>query len=341
MVSGGTRLLGRARRRCALVAVVGGAAAGSCAALGLLASPAGAVGCLSVGPAGNYSEYATNGVSQSSDTVAGAAAYGGPSNSVGGLHVGSGLGASAISLVLGASSTVNNTVLVNGSAQYVGTLSGGTGNTGTFTQESSQSSLPIQFGPAQTALANAATSLAALTATDTASGSGTLSLTSSGSGTDVFDIASTQLQNASSIAITAPLGAVVVVNVSGSNLALSGQSVTLGGGVLAANVIWNMPSGSSTSDSYSAVTWSGTIIQSAGFFSMSASHIDGSILTGATSPSFSANTVSLDLFNGCNPGTGTPEVPFSLLLPIAGIGMLGGALLYGRRRQSRIQLARI
>lgn len=109
--------------------------------------------------------------------------------------------------------------------------------------------------------------------------------------------------------------------------------------MLAANVIWNMPSGSSTSNSYSAVTWAGTIIQSAGFFSMSASHVDGSILTGATSPSFSANTVSLDLFNGCNPGTGTPEAPFSLLLPVAGVGLLGGAFLYRRRRLGRIQLA--
>ena len=292
-----------------------------------------------MGPAEYYSEYATNGVSQSSDTVAGAAAYGGPSNSVSGLHVGSALTPSAISLVLGASSTVNNTVLVNGSAQYVGTLSGGSGNSGTFTQESSQSSLPIQFGPAQTSLATAVTSLSALTATDTATGSSALILTSSGTGTDVFDLTATQLQNASSITITAPLGAVVVVKVSGTNLALSGQSVTLAGGVLAANVIWNMPSGSSTSNSYSAVTWAGTIIQSAGFFSMSASHVDGSILTGATSPSFSANTVSLDLFNGCNPGTGTPEAPFSLLLPVAGVGLLGGAFLYRRRRLGRIQLA--
>ena len=138
---------------CSLASLVGGVAAGSYVALGLLGSPAGAAGCLSVGPAEYYSEYATNGVSQSSDTVAGAAAYGGPSNSVSGLHVGSALTPSAISLVLGASSTVNNTVLP--SMEVLSTWAPSAVEAGTpapSLRNSSQSSLPIQFGPAQTSL---------------------------------------------------------------------------------------------------------------------------------------------------------------------------------------------
>jgi hypothetical protein len=33
-----------------------------------------------------------------------------------------------------------------------------------------------------------------------------------------------------------------------------------------------------------------------------------------------------------NPGTGTPEVPFAILLPVAGLGLLGGTVLIRRRR---------
>jgi choice-of-anchor A domain-containing protein len=299
---------------------------------------AGAASCLSVGPAGNYSEYTSTGVAEASDTVAGPAAYGGPSNNISGLHVGSGLPPSAVSLVLGAASTVNNSVLVNGSAEYVGTL-GGSGDTGTFTSEPSQSSLPVQFGPAQSSLAAAATALDALPATDPSTVGSTVTLTSAGPGTDVFDLTAAQLQAASSVVINAPAGAVVVVDVSGSSLSLSATTVSLAGGVTPTNVIWNMPSGAFTAESYSAVTWYGTIIQSAGYFSMSASHVYGSILTGASTPSFSANTVALDLFNGCSPGTSTPEAPATLLLPVAGLGV-GGAFLARRRGRERRRVPR-
>ena len=77
-----------------LSARVGGALALTLTSLAVLpgvTGTAGAASCLSVGPAGNYSEYTSTGVAEASDTVAGPAAYGGPSNNISGLHVGSGL----------------------------------------------------------------------------------------------------------------------------------------------------------------------------------------------------------------------------------------------------------
>jgi hypothetical protein len=37
---------------------------------------------------------------------------------------------------------------------------------------------------------------------------------------------------------------------------------------------------------------------------------------------------------GANPGDGTPEVPFAILLPVAAIGLLGGTVLIRRRRSA-------
>jgi len=38
---------------------------------------------------------------------------------------------------------------------------------------------------------------------------------------------------------------------------------------------------------------------------------------------------------GANPGDGTPEVPLAVLLPAAGMGLLGGTVLIRRRRAAR------
>jgi len=39
---------------------------------------------------------------------------------------------------------------------------------------------------------------------------------------------------------------------------------------------------------------------------------------------------------GSGPGTGTPEVPFVLALPVAALGILGGSVAFRRRRERQM-----
>jgi hypothetical protein len=39
---------------------------------------------------------------------------------------------------------------------------------------------------------------------------------------------------------------------------------------------------------------------------------------------------------GANPGDGTPEVPFAVLLPVSAMGLLGATVLVRRRRRARV-----
>ncbi len=319
-----------------------GATAVVTAGVTMLPGVAGAADCVPLGAAVNYNEYVTGTASESSDTVSGAAAYGGVST-VSAATYGGSLTAPAVALVLGSSGDqVFNTSLSGAanSADYVGTITAAGNTPGAFNQVA-PSALPINFTTAGTALSSASSTIAGLTPTDIATGSTSLLLSSAGTGTDVFSVSTSQLAAAaSSITVHAPAGAVVVINVSGTNLSMTAQTVALSGGVTAADVIWNFPSFTSSSSlSLSVVTWFGTILQPAGFVSLSTNHFNGSVLDGGTDASFSANTVNNNLFTGCispGPGTPTPEAPIGALLPIAAVGVMGGAFLIIRRRRGSL-----
>jgi choice-of-anchor A domain-containing protein len=298
-----------------------------------------ATGCVSLGAAANYSEYVAGTASVSSESIAGSAAYGGPASISASLIASATVPISAITLVIGNSSSLSTSNLANGSGEYVGTLTQSANSGGTLTQEASQSALPIQFATTQSALAAASSTIAGLASTDSATGTTALVLTSAGAGTDVFSLTEAQLHAASTIAITAPASAVIVVNVTGTGaLSLSHQTVTLSG-IGATNVIWNLPSVSSAS--LSSETLFGTLLQPSGTFAMSTSHLTGSLLSGGATAQLSSNQVNLGQFTGCvsnQPGTGTPEVPMEILIPIAAIGLLGGTGLFASRRRRRRSL---
>jgi choice-of-anchor A domain-containing protein len=300
------------------------------------ATAGGATGCVSLGAAANYSEYVGGTTSVSSESVAGPVAYGGPASISASLFASATVPVSAITLVIGSSSSLSTSNLAHGSGEYVGTLTQSANSGGTLTQEPSQSSLPIQFTTTQSDLAAASSTIAGLATTDSATGTTALVLTSAGTGTDVFSLTEAQLHAASTIGITAPAGAVVVINVTGTGaLSLSHQTVTLSG-LGAANVIWNFPSVSSAS--LSSETLIGTLLQPSGTFAMSTSNLTGSLLSGGATAQLSSNQVNLGLFTGCvsnQPGTGTPEVPMGILLPIAAIGLLGGTGLFAASRCRR------
>ena len=142
--------------------------------------------------------------------------------------------ATQITMVLGTSgdSIVDPVTLQNGSADYVGTLSGGTITTSqSGASANSVVSSPLNFSSADTALTSAASEFASLTtSTGTISGTTTLDLTGTLSGTNVFNLTTTVLKAATTIAISVPSGASVLINVTGSSYSGSKQSVTLRGG---------------------------------------------------------------------------------------------------------------
>jgi choice-of-anchor A domain-containing protein len=289
-----------------------------------------------------YGEYAAGSSSVTGETVDGATAYGGDATittSMVGAAAASVTAPGGVTMELGGSTnSVSPTTLAHGHGEYVGLFSGA-GNPGPFTHVTS---LPISFAAADSNLAATSSDFAALAATNRASGSSTLDLRSAYPGMDVFGLTEHQLATASNIAVQAPQGAVVVVNVSGSApLSLSGQTVTLSGGVTPDSVVWNFPWVRSAS--FSLETWVGTILQPFGTLSMRTNTVRGSVLFGGRAARFFWDWIHLALFR-CHvpgdPGQGTPEVPVSLLLPGSAIVLFGGVLLVKRRPRSAVEGAR-
>jgi len=300
------------------------------------ASAATTVGGIPLGAPFLYGEYAAGNTSVSGETVDGAAAYGGNATlatSLVGASPASTVAPGGVTMDLdGNTNSVSPTTLAHGHGEYVGSFSGNT-KAGTFTHVTS---LPISFSAADSDLAAASSTIAALDVTNLATGTSMLNLASSYPGIDVFRLTERQLSAASNITVHAPQGAVVVVNVSGAAaLSLSTQTVTLGGGVTADNVIWNFPWVRSAS--FSLETWVGTILQPFGTLFMSTNTVLGSVLFGGRAAWFFRDWVRLALFR-CHwptgPGDGTPEVPAALLLPGTAIALFGGVLLGKRHRRA-------
>jgi choice-of-anchor A domain-containing protein len=129
--------------------------------------------------------------------------------------------------------------LNNGSAVYVGPLTGWISDTGggTVTQVPS-SGLPFQFSGAGSTLQSASTTLGGLSTTGTIAKTSTklaLTGTTTGTQTNVFDVNASggAVSTITSVVINAPLNAVVVVNLQASTLSLSHVTVTLEGGITA------------------------------------------------------------------------------------------------------------
>lgn len=100
---------------------------------------------------------------------------------------------------------------------------------------------PVDFEAAETALLSLSEALAGYTSTGTVSAgdAGALLLSGSSPGLNVFSVTAEQLEAASTVTVAVPAEAVVVVNVAGSELALSAMAVVLDGAVNE-NVLWNL-----------------------------------------------------------------------------------------------------
>lgn len=207
----------------------------------MMAADAGAASssCLSLGSAGSYSEYSTSTALVSDDTTDGGVAYGGQASLTGDSFSTASTSPSQLTLVAGSALSGTSVTLNNGSAVYVGPLTGWISDTGggTVTQVPS-SGLPFQFSGAGSTLQSASTTLGGLSTTGTIAKTSTklaLTGTTTGTQTNVFDVNASggAVSTITSVVINAPLNAVVVVNLQASTLSLSHVTVTLEGGITA------------------------------------------------------------------------------------------------------------
>src|SRR3984957_11417818 len=235
---GQRRGIGGRQAHAVLLPKLGAVAILAAAGLTLLPGVASASGssCIPLGSAANYGEYGDGSNSVDGETVGAGVAYNASTtlnNST--FATSAGPAASQITMVLGTSgdSIVAPVTLDNGSADYVGSLSGGTITTSqSGASATSVTTSPLNFSSADTALSSAASQFASLTtSTGTITGTTTLDLTGTLSGTNVFNLTTTVLKAATTIAISVPSGASVLINVTGSSYSGSKQSVTLAGGL--------------------------------------------------------------------------------------------------------------
>jgi choice-of-anchor A domain-containing protein len=230
---------------------------------------------VSFGRAGAYSEYSTSTALVSDDTTDGSVAYGGQVSLTGDSFVTASVPAIQQTLVAGGALSGTNVTLNNGSAIYVGPLSGSITDAGggTVTQVSS-SALPFQFSSADSFLGSASTTLGGLTTNGTiAKASGVLTLTGTGIGasTNVFDVnvSGSGVSGVTSVLIKVPVGGAAVVNLQASTLSLSQVTVTLEGGITADDVVFNLPMATSLTLDHD--TLSGTVL--APIASVTTSHL--------------------------------------------------------------------
>jgi choice-of-anchor A domain-containing protein len=311
------------------------------AGLTLLPGVASASGssCIPLGSAANYGEYGDGSNSVDGETVGAGVAYTASTsldNST--FATAAGPTATQITMVLGTSgdSITDPVTLQNGSADYVGSLSGGTITTSqSGASANSVTTSPLNFSAADAALTSASSQFDSLTTSGTIAGTTTLTLTGTLTGTNVFNVTTTALKAATSVAISVPSGASVLVNVTGSSYSGSKQSVTLTGAA-PADVLWNFEGGSVSLSKEAA--WQGSVLVSDGALTVENSTVSGSLFDFGSAFLFE-NTVNSDLFTGCissQPATGTPEAPLSVLLPAAGLLMGGTAFATQRRRRTRV-----
>ena len=190
------------------------------------------------GAAANYGVFVvgTGGFTAANSQMTGSLAAGGTINIA---NYAVGTDANPATIVAGGALIANNGNLGNG--QGTVDFENGAPSLTSFTVGSSVASNPVDFGAAQTYYQNAASALGALTATGTTQVcNGCINFTGTSTTLNVFTVTGSALKGANEIAITAPAGSAVVINVTGSTATFQNGAVEEQG-VTAANVLWNFP----------------------------------------------------------------------------------------------------
>lgn len=271
-----------------------------------------------LGAASGYSYFVFGDVSQSNANSKGAAAIGGNA-SLSNYALGEQLPSSSVySLVVGGDLTINGATINKGSALYGGTssLTGVNFINGT----SSQGSL-IDFSAAKTQFGNLSDTLVSQGANSNYSLAwGNLVFTGTDAALNSFTISASDFNSASSVAINAPTGSTVVINVTGDLINFTNRNVSLNG-IDKSHVLYNFNDASSLN--LSGISVPGSILAPGAHVNFSNGSIDGTLITNSMSGS---GTFNYTAFQGAIP-TVIPE-PSGVAL-IAASGMLA---LFRRRR---------
>jgi choice-of-anchor A domain-containing protein len=180
---------------------------------------------------------------------------------------------------------------------------------------------PIDFLSAKTDLSSLSANLSAAEATGTVgdNGYGTYSLAGT-AGVNVFNLSKSSYSG-STINISAPAGATVIVNVAGSAASFNGGSVNISG-TDKRNVIFNF--GSATAISLSSIGFNGTILAPFADITGSYGNINGQVIAN----SFSGTTEFHDfLFTGSLPARFEADTVVSSTPEPGTWAMLAGGLL--------------
>jgi choice-of-anchor A domain-containing protein len=308
-----------------------------------------------LGPASGYNVFTLSAYSTPGNTdIEGSVAVGGTLTATGSLSINEVPGTAAPStsgLVVGGALSLAGGQLDNGNSgnawvggnvssssnfnfeqnlNYAGTLNAGNIEVEGTTTHISASSIPINFTTAATSLDQLSTTLEYTTANGTVATSGSnLTLTATGCTLCVFDLPTGNLSN-NSIAINAPTGATVVINVPGTSDALSNGSITYTGGATASDTIFNFDA--ATTLTTTDMTVYGSILSPLAAFTGTNGSLDGELIAHSVSGQ-TAEFESGDIFSGNLGMVATPE-------PSSWILMSGALLACGLLRSRRIASAR-
>ena len=206
---------------------------------------------------------------------------------------------------------------------YAGTFNSSNITVGGSTTKISASAIPINFTSAATALTQLSNTLQNMAANGSVVLSGsTYTLTATGCSVCVFDISASGNNGnftGDSIAISAPSGATVVVNVGGTSDSLGNASITYSGGVTANDTIFNF--NTATALSTTGMTVNGSILAPLATFTGTNGSVDGELIAAAVTGE-SAELESSYIFNG-NLGTyATPEPATWTMMAVALAGLI-------------------
>jgi choice-of-anchor A domain-containing protein len=197
---------------------------------------------------------------------------------------------------------------------YVGTLTNTNIVVGGATNKIGSGAMPVNFSSAATSLVQLSSTLAAEATNGTVAVNGsTYTLTATGCTICVFDLTSGTFTN-SAINISAPSGATVVINVSGTSDSYTNGSINYTGGATANDTLFNF--GSAATLTTTGMTIYGSVLAPVATFTGTNGSIDGELIANSVTGE-TAELESGDIFSGNLGSVATPEPSTWLLMAIA------------------------
>jgi choice-of-anchor A domain-containing protein len=247
-------------------------------------------------------------------------------------------GPGVVNLIVGGDLTMKNGSLVNGSGVYGGTAL--LQNVGTPDGTINFGTVPVDFVALADAAQAASASFAAMAANGTATLQwGGLTLTGTSTELNIFEVSAADLGAISWMEINVPVGAPVLINVTGTNVNFKNAGLNLNGSQFNHNqnasqwgeVLWNFSAaGTFTIES---VKFAGTLLAPNAEVSLKNGQVNGQLIAGSLVQKNSA--IHNFTFNGTKvptPGDETAPVPEPETYLLTACGLL--LVMVGKRRLS-------